>query len=148
MLSDRGVRQRNGSDCVIAAVANAVGTTYKAVRAAWADTTRGGLTPGEIEYLLGRFGNWRTTFPRRPYGLGKWLKLHPAGRFVILVDNNPFLPLDELTTRARNHVELRTSNRDTIKAFVGKVASLHRPAPRVASAPTTIPDFPAEAMYL
>jgi hypothetical protein len=92
MLSDRGVRQRNGSDCVIAAVANAVGTTYKAVRAAWADTTRGGLTPGEIEYLLGRFGNWRTTFPRRPYDLGRWLKLHPAGRFVIIVDNNPFLP--------------------------------------------------------
>lgn len=74
-------------------------------------------------------------------------------RFVELesakfVANNPGLPLDELTTRARNHVELRTSNRDTIRAFVGKVASLHRPAPRVASAPAMIPDFPAEMMYL
>ena len=74
-------------------------------------------------------------------------------RFVELesakfIANNSGLPLDELITRARNHVELRTSNRDTIRAFVGKVASLHRPAPRVASAPRTIPDFPAEMMYL
>ena len=76
-------------------------------------------------------------------------------RFVELesakfIANNTGIPLDEVATRARNHVELRTSDRDVIAAFVGKVAQLHRqtPQPRTASAPRAVPDFPAEMMYL
>ena len=87
---------------------------------------------------------------------GHHANLSPADRrFVELesakfIANNAGVPRDELATRARNHVELRTSSRDVIAAFVGKVAQLHRqtPQPRTASAPRAVPDFPAEMMYL
>lgn len=82
-------------------------------------------------------------------------------RFVELesakfVAANAGVPLDELSTRAQHFAELKTStftpqrSRTVAAAFVSRVAALHRSAPRpqVASAPATIPDFPAEFMYL
>lgn len=86
----RAVKQRNGSDCAIAAVANAVGTSYAAVRRAYPDSVRGGLEDGDIDYLAGQFGDWRYTNCRKYVELDYWLRRHREGRYVLVISTGFF----------------------------------------------------------
>lgn len=81
------VKQRNGSDCVIAAVANAVDVTYKEVRARFGGSVRGGLEYHEARWLLSEYGTWRETKPRNPRPIVEWVKRHPRGRYVLCLQS-------------------------------------------------------------
>lgn len=81
----RVLKQRNGSDCAIAAVANAVGTAYAAVRRMWGSSVRGGLDDGDIDWLAGEFGGWHYTSVRKPYHIDRWLKRHSQGRYILVI---------------------------------------------------------------
>jgi hypothetical protein len=49
------MQQRQQNDCVVAALARAVGQSYTAVKKV-CGSTRGGLELHEIDWLLSRFG--------------------------------------------------------------------------------------------
>lgn len=76
------VRQRGKNDCVIAAVANAVGTSYAAVKRI-CGSCRGGLENHEIRWLLSEFGAWKETRCRKMITLESFLKRNPAGKYVV-----------------------------------------------------------------
>ena len=83
------IKQRNGSDCVIAAVANAAGVSYAAVKRV-CGSTRGGLEEHEVDWLLSRFSGWRKTFPRKTVVVADWLRRHRMGRYVLVLDVSCF----------------------------------------------------------
>jgi hypothetical protein len=80
------VRQRQASDCVVAALARVVGKSYAAVRRV-CGTTRGGLETHEVEWLLGEFGTWRTYRPRREMTAQEWATRNPHARAVLVVES-------------------------------------------------------------
>ena len=78
----RVIRQRQRSDCVVAAIANALGLSYSTVKEV-CGSTRGGLALHEIEWLAGEFGQWRSISPRLGKPLRDWARKHPTGRYVV-----------------------------------------------------------------
>ena len=82
------VKQRNGSDCAIAAVANCAGQSYRTVRTTLGDVTiRGGLSYQDTSWLLSQFGDVR---PFRVCGyphISEWAgkKTRIGKRFVVMV---------------------------------------------------------------
>jgi hypothetical protein len=78
------VRQRQADDCVVAAVAGAAGASYAAVKRV-CGTTRGGLERHEVEWLLGQFGKWKRSRPRKDVTAKRWAAAHPTARAVLLV---------------------------------------------------------------
>ena len=78
-------KQKNKSDCCVAAVANACGVSYKHVRQMLGrDSIKGGLWPHELEWLLDQYGTWHTVWPRRWPVIGDWLKRNKRGTFVVV----------------------------------------------------------------
>lgn len=78
------VKQRQKSDCCIAAVANAVGASYAAVKKVYG-STRGGLDYHDTLWLLSEFGEWHETRVRKPKPVVKWLPRHQLGRYVLIL---------------------------------------------------------------
>lgn len=78
----REVRQRGGSDCAIAAIANAVGVSYRMVKTLYGRISDG-LDSEDIYWLLSRFGECHEIEPRRRPKMSEWLKRHQTGRFVV-----------------------------------------------------------------
>lgn len=83
-MGRRPVRQRGKNDCCVAAVANAAGVSYAAVKKALG-TYRRGLEGHELGWLLSEFGTWHEVRPRRPPLVSEWLPRHPSGRFVLVL---------------------------------------------------------------
>jgi hypothetical protein len=84
------VRQKNKSDCGIAAVANAVGISYRAVKERFGRMDRGGMLYHELVFIINEFGEWKRLrlrkgtdgkFPR----LADWVAKHKTGRYFVLV---------------------------------------------------------------
>jgi hypothetical protein len=84
----REAKQRQQSDCVVAAISNAVQIPYKMVKDK-CGTTKGGLDYGETLWLLCEFGNWRETKVRSHMVLKDWLKRkrNQVGQFVLLLNS-------------------------------------------------------------
>jgi hypothetical protein len=79
------VGQRNKSDCCIAALANAAGVPYAAVKRAFGVLERGGMTYGQLCWILGQFGEWKEVRPRRRPTVAEWLRRHRTGRHVLVL---------------------------------------------------------------
>jgi hypothetical protein len=84
MNAKKEVRQRNKSDCCIAAVANAIGISYAEVKRV-CGSSRGGLADHELKWLIGEFSDWRETVPRRVLSIDEWLRRHRSGRYVLVL---------------------------------------------------------------
>lgn len=82
----RFVKQRTQSDCAIAAVANATGSSYKEIKVLYGGSTRGGIHTTEIAWMLSKFGHWRHTRPRKPMVMADWIKRHRSGRYVLCME--------------------------------------------------------------
>jgi hypothetical protein len=83
-MGTQGVKQRTGSDCCVAAVANAAGKSYAAVKRT-CGPIRGGLQYHELVWLLGEFGEWKETRPRKHPTLDDWAARNTKGRFVVIL---------------------------------------------------------------
>lgn len=79
-------KQRNKSDCVIAAVATATGRSYAEIRRTCAGSIKGGLETHEVSWLLSHFGNWRPIRLRKPIKAKEWAAKNPDARAVLIVD--------------------------------------------------------------
>lgn len=81
------VKQRNGSDCAIAAIANATGSTYKYVRSLYPGRIQGGIYDHEIRWIMYKyFPNFKYVKSRSPLKeLKEWVKKHGRGNYVVIL---------------------------------------------------------------
>lgn len=78
------VKQRNNSDCGIAAVANATGKSYAEVKKRFGNV-RGGMKSHELEWILFEFGNWKVVRTNANRTLDQWLKRKSKGTYVVSI---------------------------------------------------------------
>lgn len=84
----RKIKQKNKSDCALAAIAMAGGFSYAHVRRVWKDTTRSGLDHYDMEFLMRELGlTWRLHTPRKFITAQDWVKKFKPERAVIVVDD-------------------------------------------------------------
>lgn len=76
------IRQRQKSDCAVAAIAMATGNSYRAVKKV-CGSTRGGLEIAEIEVVLWEFGKWRRYRPRKLVTIREFVKRFPRAVVII-----------------------------------------------------------------
>lgn len=81
------VKQRTKNDCGIAAVANATGQTYKAVKEKFGKVDRGGMKIHELDWLLEQFAEWKKVRrPRKDQSAEAWAKKHKTGRYILYLN--------------------------------------------------------------
>lgn len=85
-MTRKPVKQRHGSDCAIAAVANAAGITYKAVKERFGRIDPGGLTFHEIQWIAAEFGLTQRIRVRKRQSIKEWVVRHARGTYVLVLD--------------------------------------------------------------
>lgn len=70
------IKQRQKNDCVIAAIAMVVRTSYSKVRKICGPVGLG-LYDHEVIWLINNFGDWRITYPRKNYTVNEWSQRYP-----------------------------------------------------------------------
>ncbi len=89
------MKQKNKSDCVIAALASVVGLPYKAVKDRFGKLENGGMELHEIRWILSEFGEWREIRPRKYWNSKEWIACNlPKGRAIIKVMNHVVYAID------------------------------------------------------
>lgn len=77
-MKSRFIKQRQGNDCGIAAIATVLHKPYAEIRRALnGPIGRGGLYDYEMRWLMNHYGNWRIYRPYKYYSLADWAKRHP-----------------------------------------------------------------------
>ena len=71
------IKQKQGNDCAVAAIAMVVGKSYSAVKKVLGTIGRNGLHSYEMLWLIGHWGDWRIKIPRKRWTLREWAQKHP-----------------------------------------------------------------------
>ncbi|MFL5330024.1 MAG: hypothetical protein ACJ8C4_14055 [Gemmataceae bacterium] len=78
-------------DCVVTAVANAIGVAYQAVSASAGKFPPEGLGYKNLIELMKHFGQWKQTNPARSPTIEEWLRRHKAGQYILVMASG-FVP--------------------------------------------------------
>jgi hypothetical protein len=81
------IKQKNRSDCGIAAIAMLTHNSYAAVRKQWAQPLRNGMEVDEVTYLFGQFVDWKRSIIRKPITADAWATKHPQKMALLFVEN-------------------------------------------------------------
>jgi hypothetical protein len=79
------VTPRELNDCVVVAVANATSTTYDEVKSRCSQMGFFGLDFDGTRRLIGDFGKWKETTPRKSPTVAQWIKRHRRGNYVLIL---------------------------------------------------------------
>lgn len=89
-MKQRTVKQRGKSDCAIAAIANASGQHYSAVKKV-CGPIRDGLSLADVTWLAGKFGGIDFRRYPKPKTRAQWDRERRPGRYVLLMLSDPCL---------------------------------------------------------